>query len=786
MNETKKNKADSWYWKAEKKASNYFKLLQKQALEKTYVTKLTKDIQSWRKFHIHPPFISLFSSKKGYSDYQDYIRWLDSKGKLDQYLDRSISYIYMRDLGKALHSKETQERIQSIVDALKSHLLNNQVNSNETFNLARLYRFTEREGIESTLIWVMNKLRKVTTHFPKEMDALHAERKLIKIIAGVFMHQWEEMDNHISPQERTKKLDRAIRLGYSYGLTYPFIDDLLDAKILTSKEESQYTEMIRTTLISGTVPNLGVWTGKNKEFIQFIHAELRQAFEYIKSQQPKEAQEQFFEQAYVFFRSQEMDRNKDLSNANYTNEELYVPIILKSSFSRLIARSVISAPEDVGFDERTFYYGIYNQLADDFTDIFEDLEKGAVTPYTYYLKYHKRRNDLVNPFELYWTVISYLIHDVYHSDTKTREVILDRAINSQKRFKEKWGTKKYKEIMEIFTTNNLKFQGQLQRIVQKAKDVDFFDKLLRDLIIDSLNIEQKEQENFQNTIKHVRTQINKNLLIKKMNSDSLINDKIIDAANYTLEGDGKRLRPILTWVMGVHGFGLKGTDIMPLLQSLEYMHTASLIFDDLPSQDNASIRRGRPTLHKVYNNAIAELTGLFLIQKAIIEQTNLKTFDAKTILQLIQYSAQMTAEMCRGQAMDLDAKGKSLSLEQLKVMSYYKTGKAFEASLIVPAILAHAEESEMKAIKKYAQHAGIAFQIKDDLLDVEGVQKTLGKPIGKDAENDNSTFVSVLGMEGARKAMWEEYCLAIEALQEVSRNLSFFKQFLNYIVHRDH
>jgi geranylgeranyl pyrophosphate synthase len=216
------------------------------------------------------------------------------------------------------------------------------------------------------------------------------------------------------------------------------------------------------------------------------------------------------------------------------------------------------------------------------------------------------------------------------------------------------------------------------------------------------------------------------------------------------------------------------------------MHTASLIFDDLPSQDNSSTRRGRPALHSIYNIAIAELTGLFLTQKAIEEQASLDQFDSKTVLNLVKYSAQTTADMCRGQAMDLESKGKQLTLEQLNTICFYKTGIAFEASLIMPAILAKAKETEMDALKKFAHHAGIAFQIKDDLLDVEGDSLLLGKPIGKDAENNISTFVSILGSEEARKQLWEHYCLAIEALQEVPRNITFLKHFLNYIVNRDH
>ena len=365
------------------------------------------------------------------------------------------------------------------------------------------------------MIWLMNKLKTVSSNIPKGMDAEQAQRKLIKIIAGVIMHEVEEMGDEISPEERTQKLDEAIRLGYSYGLTYPFIDDLLDAKILSDKEKKQYSDLIRTTLITGTVPELGEWTGNNKDLIRYIHSELREAFEYIKAHQRQETRKNFFEQSYVFFHSQEVDRVKDLSNANYTNEELYIPIILKSSSSRLIVRSVISAPEDEGFDNRTFYYGIYNQLADDFADMFDDMKDGAVTPYTYYMKYHDKRPDLINPFELYWTVISNLIHNVYHSDTKTCEVILDRAINGLKRFKERMGTKKYNEVMELFASGNPKFNRLIQKMVRKADDVDFFDKLLRDHMITILKNERKEQEEFLDTIETVRNQINDILNIPK-------------------------------------------------------------------------------------------------------------------------------------------------------------------------------------------------------------------------------------------------------------------------------
>jgi geranylgeranyl pyrophosphate synthase len=782
------------YRLAEQKAADYFKLLYEQALLKTYVPTLTNDIQSWKHNHIH--FHSLLprffggNDKPDPQDYHGYIRWLNYTGKLDNYLDRSISYIFMRDLGKALNSPVTKARVRSVVDSLRAYLIRSipydRADKPEVISIVGLYREAQKEGIESSLLWVMAKLKTLSDHLPKEMDAEHAQRKLIKIIAGVLMHEIEEMDEKTMPEVRARKMDEAIRLGYSYGLTYPLVDDLLDSKVLSAEEKNRYSDLIRTTLITGNVPELGEWAGKNSDLVRYVHSELRDNFEYIKAHQQPEALKSFFEQAYVFFNAQEVDRIKGPSNPNYTNEDLYIPIILKSFSSRLIARSVISAPEDTGFDNRTFFYGIYNQLADDFTDMFDDLKEGMVTPYTYYMKYHEQRPDLINPFELYWTVISNLIHNVYHSDTKTCEVILDRAFNGLKRFKERMGPEKYNEVMALFASVTPEFKDLIQKMVRKVDDVDFFDKLLRDRVITILKNEKAEQEAFINTINVVGKEISGILAIPKTVNDSQLDQTIIDAANYSLEVGGKRVRPLMAWAMGVNGYGLDPKAMAPLLRSLEYMHTASLIFDDLPSQDNADTRRGRSTLHVVYNIALAELTGLFLTQQAVKELSSLDRFDPKTVLNLIRYTTSLTEDMCKGQAMDLASKGKQLALEQLNTMCFYKTGSAFEASLVMPAILAHEKEPQIKALKKFTRHAGITFQIKDDLLDAEGDSALLGKLIGKDAENNNSTFVTILGLEGAKKEMWNHYCQAMEALADVPSNTAFLKQLLNYIVHRDH
>ena len=202
MNEELLENANEYYRLAEREAAYYFESLSVQLAQKTYVAPLIKDIQSWKKNHIHPnPFISLLARGKGEPDskgYHNYIQWLEYTGKLDNYLDRSISYIYMRDLGKALDSPDTQLRVRRTVESLKSYLtdsnLTDRVDKMETFSIAGLYRLAQKEGVESTMIWVIDKLKTVSSNIPKGMDAEEAKRKLIKIIGGVILHVVEEMD----------------------------------------------------------------------------------------------------------------------------------------------------------------------------------------------------------------------------------------------------------------------------------------------------------------------------------------------------------------------------------------------------------------------------------------------------------------------------------------------------------------------------------------------------------------------------------------------------------------
>lgn len=769
MNKNLINDKEKVYKEAKKYGEKYWNELYDILENEKYIEVLKRDFEKWSDKHIKKggAILSLLEKKVSAStkEYEPYLEWLNNKGKLNSYLERSISYIFMRDLGKDISEEKTVKKIQSSVDKIRGN-----VDKKEEIGLdiEKLYNKIKEKELISTMFWIIDKMKNISKNIPEEIDKTNAIRKIIKIIAGVLMYRmYDEVDDGMD-------MEISIKLGYSYGLTYPFIDDLLDSKILTEEEEEEYSDLIRETLLTGIVPEKE-WNSKNKKLLEYICCELKEGFNYIKENQKRENLDSFLELSYVFFNAQELDRKKDLNN-KYRNDEIFVPIILKSAASRLIVPAVLDMEEEYSFNSKLFYYGIYNQLADDFTDMEEDYKGKRVTPYTYYLM---NNEEGINPFEVYLVVVYYLIHVIYENNEKVKDIILCRVINSLKRFKGKASEKKFNERMNLLKLKDDELNKIIRKMIDKAVDVDFYDKLLRDKIILELENSTERKKNFKEKVKNMKEEINGYLKIEFLDS------KIKDAANYSLEGNGKRLRSIIAWTVGQELYGLNKKSMMPLIKSLEYMHTASLILDDLPAQDNADLRRGRATVHKKYNVAIGEISSLFLTQQGILEQTNLVDYSKEQVLKLIKYSTEAIQKMCLGQEKDLSSKGKVLTIKELEEICFYKTGIAFEAALIMPAILGNASEKEIIALKNFAKFAGIAFQIKDDMLDSKGDIEKIGKEIKIDEKNETSTFVTILGYEEAEKSLIEYYVSAIKSLKNIDGDVEFLRELMNYILNRE-
>lgn len=247
---------------------------------------------------------------------------------------------------------------------------------------------------------------------------------------------------------------------------------------------------------------------------------------------------------------------------------------------------------------------------------------------------------------------------------------------------------------------------------------------------------------------------------------SLGYEKVFEAARYSAMAGGKRIRPVLV----LEFCRICGGDIetaLPFACALEMIHTYSLIHDDLPCMDNDDLRRGKPTNHKVYGEAMAVLAGDGLLNLAF-ETASQPQPKLPPEVQLAAIYALATASgmngMIGGQVLDLEAENHHISLSELQTLQSLKTGALLKVAASLGCITAQATVEQRKAAETYAQKIGLAFQIRDDMLDIVGDADVFGKPIGSDAENGKSTYPSLLGMEACRKRIEELTTEAIQAL----------------------
>lgn len=272
-----------------------------------------------------------------------------------------------------------------------------------------------------------------------------------------------------------------------------------------------------------------------------------------------------------------------------------------------------------------------------------------------------------------------------------------------------------------------------------------------------------EEKEFQTTLKE-KTAALEDILKAYLPREEGCQKTVIEAMNYSLMAGGKRLRPMLmqeTFCL----FGGKGRLAEPFMAAIEMIHTYSLVHDDLPSMDNDLYRRGRKTTWSVYGDAFGILAGDGLLNYAF--ETALQAFsfcreenraeDMQAVVRALQILAKKAGiyGMIGGQTADIEAEGQKepLTTEQILFIHEHKTAALIQASMMVGALLAGAGEADLQAIEKCAYNIGIAFQIQDDILDIVGDSKELGKPVGSDVQNNKQTYVTLNGLEASREAV---------------------------------
>jgi len=263
---------------------------------------------------------------------------------------------------------------------------------------------------------------------------------------------------------------------------------------------------------------------------------------------------------------------------------------------------------------------------------------------------------------------------------------------------------------------------------------------------------------------------------------------VFEAMRYSLFAGGKRVRPILA-VASAEALGANTTGLLPIACSLELIHTYSLIHDDLPAMDNDALRRGRPTCHKVYGEANAILAGDGLLNMAfevLADPKRIKSVPAGRMLAVISVIARASGAfgMIGGQAVDMLSEGKDVDIPTLEYIHTHKTGALIRASVRIGALYAKAGEKRLKALTRYGEYVGLAFQIADDILDITGTQEQIGKDTGSDLKKGKKTFPSFYGIEESRRRAREVADRAVASLKEFDRKADPLRELAKYIVHR--
>ncbi|MDN3696574.1 MULTISPECIES: (2E,6E)-farnesyl diphosphate synthase [Vibrio] len=263
---------------------------------------------------------------------------------------------------------------------------------------------------------------------------------------------------------------------------------------------------------------------------------------------------------------------------------------------------------------------------------------------------------------------------------------------------------------------------------------------------------------------------------------------LVQAMRYGLLLGGKRARPFLVYITG-EMLGCSSATLDTPASAIECIHAYSLIHDDLPAMDDDELRRGQTTCHIKFDEATAILTGdaLQTLAFTILAEGELSAAGEANRIKMVQVLAQASGAsgMCIGQALDLAAENRSVSLEELKDIHKNKTGALMKCAIRLGALAAGQKGVEiLPQLDKYADAIGLAFQVQDDILDIIGDTETLGKPQGSDQELNKSTYPSLLGLDGAMKKAQTLLTEALQALDAIPYNTQLLEEFARYVIER--
>lgn len=686
--------------------------------------------------------------------------------------------------------------------------------------------------------WLLEKWRDALRTFPILLTKVGSFGRLLRTTIGIgiarIYHFAELMINSNQVLDATvmnEQLFHALQMGFYFGVAYAVVDCVQDEIRNGSHIPLQHLAALNIRKdgrenSTNPVEMVDQWL--------LIMEELLSGGEYNRNELPKTPLtplllETFdslvtltkdinvtcsaFNELALLLRSQRLD--KKTPEEFYDDQELFLGAVLKSHYTYTCTTflgNIKSAREE---SERLWIMPFLGQLTDDCRDFYDDFTSNSVTSFTHYASFIRRypstNRHLLNPFYAFL----YMCTDLYNSsdrDIQTGAFLGRRIARTLRSIEISGGESALREFLHIFCSENSALHDycwtDLRQRFPRVNDPEkSFFRTINKCCIVYARTNRKLETYVSDHLPLIEDALKIHSLMKDLPVETM-NDRdeqlLLSAMNYSVKAGGKRLRPLMM-LMVADLYDIELKKILPLACAIEYLHTSSLIFDDLPAQDNSDQRRGQPTLHRaVINNDIpenlcegrAQLAAVDLIavsMSMINHDLVINGFASERVNRVVCEIALSMHDLCVGQMMDLRAAHMGMEkgtgqVDELDRIAWMKTGKAIEIVLITPAIIkstsiGDALVEELARIRELSRLIGILFQMRDDLLDIEG--ENIGKPAALDVKNNTVTYVSTLGVEGTRQRLKEFRRETLKLVDQCwPKGAGTIKDVIRYIVER--
>ncbi len=597
--------------------------------------------------------------------------------------------------------------------------------------------------------WLAGRLERLYRILPEAVIVNGGMGKVCRTVAGILaIGAFDTLD---AGRAATRAhLARILPAAYAYGATYAIIDDTLHdmPNYLSEADRQRYHEMIQRGLSTGQPLDSGHFPDHP------LAEELYDLYNLVLAAFPFGTYRHLYHAAEAMYAAQ----HRDASGPAGQLSAMYPDIFVKSGMSRIVANILGRRELHDEFYAKCFNTIFLSQLKDDLADRAEDAQANRLTPFTF-----PAADADVNPLYDTFAYDAYVVEEVFRGDEAARNAFTY------------FGALK----LAVHLTAGEHNARELRQRYETTSEIDSFLDAASGLPPRTVRRLDPADVRFQNGIsKALRSRDRSKMDARTFVSDRRVylddvikrhyhHNELGEIVQYTMDGAGKRLRPALT-LMLAESLGTPYEKTEPLLAAVELFHTSSLVFDDLPAQDNATLRRGRPTAHTVFEESSVQLAAISMISSGFGLLGGLDYPPAR-ITEVLSYVGTVLGpeRLCRGQYLDLQLgrDGGQVTAPAILEMYNLKTSTMIEAALVPLMVLEGRPPPEVELIKRYAYHAGVVFQIRDDILDATAHSLRTGKDSDLDVGKVN--LVRVYGLDRASQLMQTHLSEALASCREL-------------------